>query len=375
MFITHFHFLLYIFVGFLSGSSLIAHQKKALITGVTGQDGSYLAEFLLEKGYEVHGIIRPTTDNNKKIKIDEFVTSMNQIGTFKVHEADIIDGVRMSQIIEEVKPVEIYNLAAQSHVKTSFDMPVYTMSVDALSVFNILEAIKKAGMLKEIKFYQASTSELFGNAPDVITAESRNFQPTSPYGIAKLCAHWAVINYREAYGLFGCNGILFNHESPRRGLDFVTRKITNTAAQIKLGLKDSLSLGNLDAKRDWGYAKDYVEAMWLTLQQDKSDDYIIATGEYHTVRDFVTAAFKHVEIDIVWQGAGVDEVGIDVASGKVVVNVNPQFFRPVDHHTSTIDVSKLKNKLHWQPKTCFDDLVKMMVFADLQQIKLSKNKI
>ena len=301
------------------------NMKKALVTGITGQDGSYLAEFLLEKGYEVHGITRRISISNTQ-RIDHLLAA-NKI---KIHDGDLSDGNSIVRIINEVQPDEIYNLAAQSHVGNSFDVPIYTGDVDALGVLRILDAVHQLGLDKKTRIYQASTSELYGQVEEVPQNENTPFHPFSPYAVAKQYGFWMMREYRDAYGQFAANGILFNHESERRGETFVTRKITLAAARISQGLQECLYLGNLDSKRDWGYAKDYVECMWLILQQDEPDDYVIATGVQHTVREFATLAFKHVGIDIEWQGQGIDEKGIDKATGKVVVAVSPDFYRPTD---------------------------------------------
>lgn len=339
-------------------------MKKALITGITGQDGSYLAEFLLNKDYEVHGIIRrSSTDNREKIRTIE-----NHENLY-LHYGDITDSENIISIISQVQPDEIYNLAAQSHVKISFEMPEYTANTDALGTLRILEAVRILN-LKNTRIYQASTSELFGLIQEMPQKETTPFYPRSPYGVAKLYGYWIIKNYRESYNIFACNGILFNHESPRRGENFVTRKITLAAAKIKLGMQDKLFLGNLDAKRDWGYAKDYVECMWLMLQNDKPDDFVIATGEMHSVREFCEYAFKEVGIELKWEGKGVDEKGINIATGEVIIEVNPEFFRPAEVETLCGDPTKAKTELNWNPrKTSFEDLVKNMVKSDLELLK------
>lgn len=343
-------------------------MKKALITGITGQDGSYLAEFLLEKGYEVHGITRRISISNTQ-RIDHLLAA-NKI---KIHDGDLSDGNSIVRIINEVQPDEIYNIAAQSHVGNSFDVPIYTGDVDALGVLRILDAVHQLGLDKKTRIYQASTSELYGQVEEVPQNENTPFHPFSPYAVAKQYGFWMMREYRDAYGQFAANGILFNHESERRGETFVTRKITLAAARISQGLQECLYLGNLDSKRDWGYAKDYVECMWLILQQDEPDDYVIATGVQHTVREFATLAFKHVGIDIEWQGQGIDEKGIDKATGKVVVAVSPDFYRPTDVVDLWGDPTKAKTKLGWNPqKTSYEDLVRIMAEHDLKIAKTEK---
>ena len=343
-------------------------MKKALITGITGQDRSYLAEFLLEKGYEVHGITRRISISNTQ-RIDHLLAA-NKI---KIHDGDLSDGNSIVRIINEVQPDEIYNLAAQSHVGNSFDVPIYTGDVDALGVLRILDAVHQLGLDKKTRIYQASTSELYGQVEEVPQNENTPFHPFSPYAVAKQYGFWMMREYRDAYGQFAANGILFNHESERRGETFVTRKITLAAARISQGLQECLYLGNLDSKRDWGYAKDYVECMWLILQQEEPDDYVIATGVQHTVREFATLAFKHVGIDIEWQGQGIDEKGIDKATGKVVVAVSPDFYRPTDVVDLWGDPTKAKTKLGWNPqKTSYEDLVRIMAEHDLKIAKTEK---
>lgn len=343
-------------------------MKKALITGITGQDGSYLAEFLLEKGYEVHGITRRISLSNTQ-RIDHLL-AVNKI---KIHDGDLSDGNSIVRIINEVQPDEIYNLAAQSHVGNSFDVPIYTGDVDALGVLRILDAVHQLGLDKKTRIYQASTSELYGQVEEVPQNENTPFHPFSPYAVAKQYGFWMMREYRDAYGQFAANGILFNHESERRGETFVTRKITLAAARISQGLQECLYLGNFDSKRDWGYAKDYVECMWLILQQEEPDDYVIATGVQHTVREFATLAFKHVGIDIEWQGQGIDEKGIDKATGKVVVAVSPDFYRPTDVVDLWGDPTKAKTKLGWNPqKTSYEDLVRIMAEHDLKIAKTEK---
>ena len=343
-------------------------MKKALITGITGQDGSYLAEFLLEKGYEVHGITRRISISNTQ-RIDHLLAA-NKI---KIHDGDLSDGNSIVRIINEVQPDEIYNLAAQSHVGNSFDVPIYTGDVDALGVLRILDAVHQLGLDKKTRIYQASTSELYGQVEEVPQNENTPFHPFSPYAVAKQYGFWMMREYRDAYGQFAANGILFNHESERRGETFVTRKITLAAARISQGLQECLYLGNLDSKRDWGYAKDYVECMWLILQQEEPDDYVIATGVQHTVREFATLAFKHVGIDVEWQCEGVNEKGLDKATGKVVVAVSPDFYRPTDVVDLWGDPTKAKTKLGWNPqKTSYEDLVRIMAEHDLKIAKTEK---
>lgn len=345
-------------------------SKKALITGVTGQDGSYLTEFLLQKGYEVHGIKRRSSSFNTE-RIDHLYQDPHKRERrFILHYGDMTDAVNLLRIVQKVQPDEIYNLAAQSHVKVSFEMPEYTANTDALGTLRLLEAIRTLGLEKKTKFYQASTSELFSGKPgEAPQNENTPFRPRSPYGVAKLYAYWIVINYREAYNIFACNGILFNHESPKRGETFVTRKITRAVARINLGFQDKLYLGNLDAKRDWGHSKDCVEAMWLILQQPEPDDYIIATGKQHSVREFCELAFKEVGIDLAWQGEGVNEKGMDKKTSKVLVEVDPRYFRPAEVESLLGDPTKAKEKLGWQPRISFQELVKEMVKSDLEEAK------
>lgn len=341
-------------------------MKKAIITGITGQDGAYLAEFLLNKGYEVHGIKRRSSLFNTD-RIDHLYKDVHEKDNrLFLHFGDLIDASNLTRIIRDVQPDEIYNLGAQSHVQVSFEMPEYTANVDALGTLRILEAIHLLGLEKKTRFYQASTSELYGLVQEIPQKETTPFYPRSPYAVAKLYAYWITVNYREAYGIYACNGILFNHESPNRGENFVTRKITRAVSRIKLGLQDKLYLGNLSAKRDWGYAKDYIEMMWLMLQQEKPDDYVLATGETREVREFVTLAFKEVGIDIEWKGAGIDEKGIDKATRKVLVEVDPRYFRPTEVEFLLGDPTKAKEKLGWQPKTSFYELVKSMIESDIE---------
>jgi GDP-mannose 4,6-dehydratase len=344
-------------------------MKKALITGITGQDGAYLAEFLLEKGYEVHGIKRRAsmfnTDRIDHLYKDQHEEDVN----FFLHYGDMTDSTNLIRIIQQVQPDEIYNLAAQSHVQVSFETPEYTANSDALGTLRVLEAIRILGLEKKTRFYQASTSELYGLVQETPQKETTPFYPRSPYAAAKLYGYWITVNYREAYKMFACNGILFNHESPLRGETFVTRKITRAVARIKLGLQNRLYLGNLDAKRDWGYAKDYVEAMWLILQQDQPEDFVIATGRTWKVRDFVELAFQEVGIGIDWQGRGIDEKGIDKSTGKVLVEVDPHYFRPTEVDLLLGDPTKAREKLGWRPKTTLAELVALMVREDLQATK------
>jgi GDPmannose 4,6-dehydratase len=339
--------------------------KRALITGITGQDGAYLAEFLLKKGYEVHGIKRRAslfnTDRIDHLYQDPHVDNRQLI----LHHGDLTDSTNLIRIIQQVQPDEIYNLAAMSHVAVSFETPEYTANADGIGTLRILEAIRILGLEKKTRFYQASTSELYGLVQEIPQKETTPFYPRSPYAVAKLYAYWIAVNYREAYGLYACNGILFNHESPIRGETFVTRKITRALARIKLALQDCLYLGNLDAKRDWGHARDYVEAQWLILQQDTPEDFVIATGVQYSVRDFVNAAAKELGIEIEWRGAGVDEKGYD-KSGKVIIAVDPRYFRPTEVETLLGDPSKAKRKLGWSPTTTFHELVAEMVREDLK---------
>ncbi len=349
------------------------NQKVALITGITGQDGSYLAEFLLEKGYEVHGIIRRSSSFNtgriEHLYLDEWVRDMKQKRLINLHYGDMTDSSSLIRLIMEVKPDEIYNLAAQSHVKVSFEVPEYTAETDAVGTLRLLEGVRIAGRAHCTRIYQASTSELYGKVQEVPQNENTPFYPRSPYAAAKLYAYWIMRNYREAYGMYCANGILFNHESERRGETFVTRKITLAAARIAHGKQDKLYLGNLNAKRDWGYARDYVECMWLILQQPEPDDFVVATGEYHTVREFCTLAFKHAGINLQWQGEGIDEKGIDTATGKVLVEIDPKYFRPTEVEQLLGDPAKAKEKLGWNPRqTSFEQLVKIMVDADMKQV-------
>ena len=343
-------------------------MKKALITGITGQDGSFLAELLLEKGYEVHGITRRVSSSNTS-RIDHLIKK----GQVKLYDGDLSDSTSLIKIIDKVKPDEIYNLAAQSHVQVSFDVPEYSGEVDAIGVLRILEAVRMLGLEKKTKIYQASTSELYGKVEEVPQSETTPFHPYSPYAIAKQYGFWIMKEYREAYGMYCVNGILFNHESERRGETFVTRKITLAAGRIAEGLQDHLELGNLDSKRDWGYAKDYVECMWLIMQQDEPDDFVIATGVQHTVRDFTEKTFAHNGIKIRWEGEGVDEKGYDAETGKMLVCVNPQWFRPTDVDNLWGDPTKAKTVLGWNPqKTPYEELVKIMALHDRELAKREK---
>ena len=341
--------------------------KKALVTGVTGQDGSYLVEFLLNKDYEVHGLYRRNS-NNEHGRMDDLVINDSQQDKFFLHCGDITDICCVNALVNEIKPDEVYNLAAQSHVGFSFEAPVYTAQATGLGTLHMLEAIRQSS--KEIRFYQASTSELFGGLPETAPQDEMTpFYPKSPYGCAKLYSFWITKNYRESYNMFACNGILFNHESPRRGEDFVTRKITLAVAKIVSGKQEKLSLGNLNAKRDWGFAYDYVEGMWMILQNDKPDDYVLATGETHTVREFVEAAFREVDIEIEWRGEGVEEKGYCSKTGKILVDVNPKFFRPAEVDLLLGNPAKAEKFLNWKRKISFNELVKMMVEADLRSVK------
>jgi len=328
-------------------------MKKALISGIAGQDGSYLAEFLLERGYEVHGIIRRASQINTQ-RIDHIY---NRI---KLHYGDLTDSTNLVRVIQQVQPDEIYNLGAQSHVKVSFEMPEYTADVDAVGTLRVLEAVRLLGMEDKVRIYQASTSELYGLVQEIPQKETTPFYPRSPYGVAKLYAYWITKNYRESYGMYACTGILFNHESPRRGETFVTRKITRALSRISTGQQSILELGNLNAKRDWGHAKDYVEAMWLMLQQETPEDYVIATGEQYSVREFVEKAALYFGMQITWRGEGLDEIGYDVFTGKEVIKVNPKYFRPAEVETLLGDATKAKTQLGWEPKITFDQLIEDM---------------
>ncbi len=340
-------------------------EKVALITGITGQDGAYLAELLLGKGYIVHGIKRRASSFNTS-RIDHLYRDPHTEGVrFFLHHGDLTDSSNLTRIIQQTQPDEIYNLAAQSHVAVSFESPEYTADVDGIGTLRILEAIRILGLEKKTKFYQASTSELYGLVQETPQKETTPFYPRSPYAVAKLYAYWITVNYRESYGMYACNGILFNHESPTRGENFVTRKITRALARIKLGLQERLYLGNMDALRDWGHAKDYVEMQWLMMQQEQPEDFVIATGVQYSVRDFVNAAASALDLDLTWQGEGVEEKAFD-SSGKCVVAVDPRYFRPAEVETLLGDATKAKSKLGWTPKISFEELVKEMVFADLK---------
>lgn len=349
-------------------------KKVALISGITGQDGSFLAEFLIDKGYEVHGILRRSSSFNtgriEYLYLDEWVRDMKKSRLINLHWGDMTDSSSLIRIIQAVRPDEIYNLAAQSHVKVSFDVPEYTAEADAIGTLRMLEAVRILGLEKKTKIYQASTSELFGLVQEVPQKETTPFYPRSPYGVAKQYGFWITKNYRESYGMFAVNGILFNHESERRGENFVTRKITLAASRIAQGFQDKLYLGNLDSLRDWGYAKDYVECMWLILQHETPEDFVIATGEYHTVREFCTLAFKEVGIELRWEGKGVEEKGIDVNTGRELVAVDPKYFRPAEVEQLLGDPTKAKTMLGWNPrKTSFPELVKIMVQHDMKFVK------
>ncbi len=349
-------------------------MKAALITGITGQDGSYLAEFLIEKGYEVHGLLRRSSSFNtgriEHLYLDEWVRDTKKQRLINLHWADMTDSSSLIRIIREVQPTEIYNLAAQSHVKVSFDVPEYTAETDAVGVLRLLEAVRICGLDQTCRIYQASTSELYGKVQEVPQRETTPFYPRSPYAVAKLYGFWIMKNYRESYGMYCCNGILFNHESERRGENFVTRKITLAACRIAQGFQEKLYLGNMDARRDWGYAKDYVECMWLILQQPQPDDFVIATGEMHTVREFCTLAFREAGIDLHWEGQGIEEKGIDAATGKVLVEVDPKYFRPCEVEQLLGDPTKARKQLGWNPtKTSFAELIRLMVAHDMKFVK------
>lgn len=344
-------------------------MKTALVTGITGQDGSFLAEFLLEKGYEVHGIIRRSSSFNTERIEHLYVEELKSSDNFYIHYGDMTDTSNIIRLVNKVKPDEIYNLAAMSHVKVSFDTPEYVADVDAIGTLRLLEAIRILGLEKKTRIYQASTSELYGKVQEVPQSETTPFYPRSPYGVAKMYGFWITKNYRESYGMYAVNGILFNHESERRGETFVTRKITLAAARIAKGKQDKLELGNLNAKRDWGYAKDYVECMWMILQHEKPEDFVIATGEMHTVREFTTLAFNNAGIEIEWQGSGLEERGINKATGKVIVEVNENYFRPAEVEQLLGNPTKAKSLLGWNPtKTSFEELVKIMVNEDMKRV-------
>ncbi|MBF0343721.1 MAG: GDP-mannose 4,6-dehydratase [Nitrospirae bacterium] len=349
-------------------------MKKALITGITGQDGSYLTELLLEKDYEVHGFIRRASTVNTS-RIDHLIEDPSlKDKRLYLYYADLSDGGLITKLVKQIRPDEVYHLGAQSHVRVSFDMPEYTGDITGLGTLRVLEAIKTVGI--DARFYQASSSELFGQAKEVPQRETTPFYPRSPYACAKVYAYWITVNYREGYGLFACNGILFNHESPRRGETFVTRKITRTLSRIKLGLEDRLYLGNMDARRDWGYAKDYVEAMWMILQHDVPDDYCIATGETHSVREFVETSASYLDMNIAWEGQGVNEKGIDRKTGKVIVEIDPRYFRPAEVDALVGDASKARDMIKWQPKVKFKELAAIMTEADYdRESSLIKNTV
>lgn len=343
-------------------------KKVALITGITGQDGSYLAEFLLEKGYEVHGIIRRSSSFNTD-RIDHIYRDPHEKNVkMFLHYGDLTDSSNIARVLEKVQPDEIYNLGAQSHVKVSFEIPEYTCNADGLGTLRLLDAVKDKGMA--VKFYQAGSSEMFGKVLETPQKETTPFYPRSPYACAKVFSHNIGVNYRESYNMFVCNGILFNHESPRRGGTFVTKKITNAFAKMKLGKQDKLYLGNLDAKRDWGYAKDYVEAMWLMLQQEKPDDFVVATGETHTVREFVEHSARMLGYEIEWQGKGEEEKGVDAKTGQVLIEIDPKYFRPAEVEKLLGDATKAKEKLGWEPKVKFEELVKLMMEAEFEEMGL-----
>jgi GDPmannose 4,6-dehydratase len=357
------------------GSGAQHGSAVALITGITGQDGALLAELLLQRGYTVHGIKRRSSSFNTG-RVDHLYVDPHQAGArMFLHHGDLTDATNLIRIVQETRPTEIYNLAAQSHVQVSFETPEYTANADALGTLRLLEAIRILGMEREVKFYQASSSELYGNVQEVPQRETTPFHPRSPYGAAKLYAYWITVNYREAYRIHASNGILFNHEGPTRGETFVTRKITRAVAAIELGMQDRLYLGNLDSERDWGHARDYVEGMWMILQQDEPDDYVLATGEKHSVREFVERAFDHVGRRIVWRGTGIKETGIDAKSGQVLVEVDPRYFRPTEVDLLLGDPSKARQKLGWRHKTSFADLVKEMVDSDLALVRLEKERV
>ena len=347
-------------------------MKKALITGITGQDGAYLSEFLLKKGYEVHGIKRRASSFNTQ-RIDHLYQDPHvENKRFILHYGDLTDTSNLVRIIQQVQPDEIYNLGAQSHVQVSFEVPEYTADTDGLGILRLLEAIRILGMEKQVRIYQASTSELYGKVQEVPQKETTPFYPRSPYAVAKLYAYWITVNYRESYGMYACNGILFNHESPIRGETFVTRKVTRAAARISLGLQEKLYMGNIDSKRDWGFAGDYVELMWLMLQQPEPDDYVMATGVTTTVRDFITMAFDEAGINLKWEGTGIDEKAISQKDGKIIVEIDPRYFRPAEVELLIGDPSKAKQKLGWEPKIKLPELVKMMVLED---VKLAQKEV
>ncbi|CAG8520723.1 13686_t:CDS:2 [Ambispora gerdemannii] len=345
-------------------------RKVALITGITGQDGSYLTEFLLDKGYSVHGIIRRSSSFNTG-RIEHLYKDQHERPKMLLHYGDLTDSTNLVHIISQVLPTEIYNLGAQSHVKVSFDMAEYTGDVDGLGTLRLMDAIRTCGLTKHIRFYQASTSELYGKVVETPQSETTPFYPRSPYGVAKLYAYWIVVNYREAYNMYACNGVLFNHESPRRGRTFVTRKISRAVAEIHLNKQECLWLGNIDSKRDWGHARDYIEGMWLMLQQDTPEDYVLATGETHSVREFIEKAFAVVNITIKWEGEGEETTGRDVATGNIRVRVDPKYFRPTEVDLLLGDPTKAQKVLGWKRKVDFDSLVREMVLADIEGAKLN----
>ena len=359
--------------------TLFKNMKVALITGITGQDGSFLAELLLEKGYKVHGTLRRSSSFNtgriEHLYLDEWVSDMKREKKIQLHYADMTDSSSLIRIIQTIQPDEIYNLAAQSHVKVSFEVPEYTADTDAVGTLRLLEAVRMLGLEKKTKIYQASTSELYGMVQEVPQSETTPFYPRSPYAVAKLYGFWITKNYREAYNMFAAHGILFNHESERRGETFVTRKITLAAAKIAQGLQEKLYLGNLSAQRDWGYARDYVECMWLILQQEKAEDFVIATGEMHSVREFCTKAFAACGINLEWHGSGIDEKGINTANGKVLVEVDPQYFRPTEVEQLLGNPTKAKQKLGWNPtQTSFEELINIMVRHDMDYVAKQHKK-
>jgi len=349
----------------------MSDKKVAFITGITGQDGAYLAELLLEKGYDVHGIKRRSSSFNTS-RIDHLQIDNHRPGNLHLHYGDMTDSTTLIRQIADIRPDEVYNLAAQSHVKVSFEMPEYTANADGIGTLRLLEAIRMLGLEKKTRFYQASTSELYGRVHEVPQRETTPFYPRSPYAVAKLYAYWITVNYREGYGLFACNGILFNHESPIRGETFVTRKISRAAAAISLGLQDTLYLGNLDALRDWGHARDYVEGMWRILQQDEPDDFVLATGEMHSVREFCTRAFEATGVDLDWRGEGVDEKGYDARTGRCLVQVDPRYFRPTEVDQLLGDPAKARQKLGWVASTPFEALVEEMVESDVRLLKTER---
>ena len=345
--------------------------KRALIIGITGQDGSYLAELLIKKGYEVHGIKRRSSTISTE-RIDHLFPKPQSPKNFQIHYGDLSDALNLIRLLKEINPDEIYNLGAQSHVAVSFKTPLYTADIDGLGTLRILEAIRTLGLEKKIRFYQASTSELFGLVQESPQSEKTPFYPRSPYGVAKIFSYWSTVNYRESYGLYACNGILFNHESPRRGETFVTRKITRELAKVVLGLKDCLRIGNIEALRDWGHAKDYVEMQWLMLQQEDPDDFVIATGKQFTVKEFVNLAAKKLDINLIWRGKGLNEIGINKKTNKTIIEIDKKYFRPTEVDSLMGDYKKAKKKLNWQPKITFKELVNEMVLSDLNFQKKNK---